>query len=67
MADEGFKRKLPAILSSDAVVCSRLIKDDDEVTIQTLTLYRETKKYLIQQHQGRIIDWLGKKSLAEFT
>ena len=36
MADEGFKRKLTAILSADVVGYSRLMGDDEEATIRTL-------------------------------
>jgi adenylate cyclase len=34
MADEGFKRKLAAILSADVEGYSRLMDDDDEATLR---------------------------------
>ena len=37
MADEGFKRKLAAILSADVEGYSRLMDDDEEATVRTLT------------------------------
>ncbi len=39
MANEGFKRKLTAILSADAEVYSRLMGDDEGSTIRILTAY----------------------------
>lgn len=37
MAEEGFKRKLTAILSADVEGYSRLMGDDEEITFRTLT------------------------------
>jgi hypothetical protein len=34
MAEEGFKRKLAAILSADAVEYSRLMGEDEEATVR---------------------------------
>ena len=34
MADEGFKRKLAAILSADVEGYSRLMDDDEETTLR---------------------------------
>jgi len=39
MADKGFKRKLAAILSADVEGYSRLMDDDEEATVRTLTAY----------------------------
>jgi TolB-like protein/class 3 adenylate cyclase/predicted Zn-dependent protease len=66
MADEGFKRKLTAILSADVEGYSRLMDDDEEATIRTLTDYREAMRNLIQQHRGRVVDTTGDNLLAEF-
>jgi class 3 adenylate cyclase len=44
MAEEGFKRKLAAILSADVVGYSRLMEDDEAATVHTLTSYRERKE-----------------------
>ena len=41
MADEGFKRKLTAILSADVEGYSRLMGENEEATVRTLTRYRE--------------------------
>jgi adenylate cyclase len=67
MADEGFKRKLTAILSADAVEYSRLMGDDEEATVRTLTSYREVLTTLIQQHNGKVLDSPGDNLLAEFV
>jgi len=67
MADEGFKRKLTAILSADAVGYSRLMGDDEEATIRTLTEYRETITTQVKQHNGRVVDSPGDNVLAEFA
>ena len=50
MADKGFKRKLTAILSADAVEYGRLMGFDEEATVHKLTAYREVLTSLIQQH-----------------
>ena len=39
MAEEGFKRKLTAILSADVVGYSRLMEDNEEATIQSINAY----------------------------
>jgi len=67
MADEGFKRKLTAILSADAVGYSRLMGDDEEATIRTLTEYRDAITGLVNQHKGRVVDSPGDNVLAEFA
>ena len=67
MAKEGFKRKLTAILSADAVEYSRLMGEDEEATVQTLTAYREVLSTLIQQHNGKVVDSPGDNLLAEFV
>ena len=41
MEEKGFKRKLIAILSADAVGYSRLMNDDEEATVRTLQSYRK--------------------------
>ena len=66
MADEGFKRKLTSILSADAVGYSRLMEDDEEATVRTLTSYREVIATLIKQHNGMVVDSPGDNLLAEF-
>ena len=67
MTIEGFKRKLTAILSADVVGYSRLMGDDEESTIRTLTNYRSAMTARIQHHRGRVVDAPGDNLLAEFA
>lgn len=66
MAEEGFKRKLAAILSADVEGYSRLMDDDEEATVRTLTSYRTAITDLVQQFRGRVVDTPGDNLLAEF-
>jgi TolB-like protein/class 3 adenylate cyclase/Tfp pilus assembly protein PilF len=66
MAQEGLKRKLTAIFSADVEGYSRLMRDDEEATIQRLTTYRTTMTTMIQQYRGRVVDAPGDNLLAEF-
>ncbi len=61
------ERKLTAILSADVKGYSRLMGEDEEATIRTLTAYREVTDSLIQQHRGRIVGTAGDSVLAEFA
>ncbi len=67
MAEEGFKRKLTAILSADVIGYSRLMRDDEEATVRDLATHRVLITEIIQQHNGRVIDSPGDNILAEFT
>jgi adenylate cyclase len=67
MAEKVFKRKLAAILSADVEGYSRLMDDDEEATIRTLTAYRSAITDLVQQYRGRVVDTPGDNILAEFT
>jgi len=60
------KRKLAAILSADAEGYGRLMDDNEEATIRTLTAYRATMTDLIQQYIGRVVDMPGDNIFAEF-
>jgi len=61
------ERKLTAILSADVQGYSRLMGDNEEATIRTLTAYRDVMTTLIQQHRGRVVDSPGDNLLAEFA
>lgn len=61
-----YKRKLTAILSADVKGYSRLMSDNEEETITTLTAYREVMFNLIKKYRGRVIDSVGDNLLAEF-
>ena len=66
MTDQDFKRKLAAILSADAKGYSRLMGEDEEATVRTITAYRTAMAKLIQQYRGRVVDSPGDNVLAEF-
>jgi class 3 adenylate cyclase/TolB-like protein len=66
MAAEEFKRKLTAILSADVEGYSRLMGEDEDATIRTLTTYRELMSTLIHKHRGRVVDSPGDNLLDEF-
>jgi len=61
------ERKLTAILSADVQGYSRLMGEDEEATIRTLTAYRAVMTTLIEQHRGRVVDSPGDNLLAEFA
>ncbi len=63
----GMTRKLAAIFSTDVAGYSRLMGDDEEATIRTLTAYREVISFLIQHYRGRVVDAPGDNLLAEFA
>ena len=63
----GFKRKLAAILSADVEGYSRLMDDDEEATVRTITFYRSAITDLVQQYRGRVVDSPGDNILAEFA
>ena len=63
----GIQRKLTAILSADVVGYSRLMGDDEEATIETLTAYRKVFVSDIKKHRGRVVDAKGDAILAEFA
>ncbi len=60
------ERKLAAILSADVVGYSRLMAEDEQATIRTLTAYREQVATLVREHRGRVVDAPGDNVLAEF-
>jgi class 3 adenylate cyclase len=67
MAQEGFKRKLTAILNADVVGYSRLMDDDEEANVRTLNSYRIAMSDLIEQYRDRVVDTTGDNLMAEFT
>ena len=67
MPQEGFKRKLTAILSADVAGYSRLMRDDEEATVRDIAAHRVLITEIIKQHNGRIVDSPGDNILAEFA
>jgi adenylate cyclase len=66
VAEQHFKRKLTTLLHSDVKDYSRLIGEDADATVRTLTAYREVMGVFIQKHRGRIVHGSGDSLLAEF-
>ncbi len=60
------RRKLAAILSADVVGYSRLMGEDEQATLATLTAYRTVMAARITAHEGRVVDAPGDALLAEF-
>ena len=66
MSENATQRRLTAILSMDVKGYSKLMGDDDESTVNTITAYRRIISELILKHQGRVVDTPGDNILAEF-
>ena len=60
------ERKLTAILCADVYGYSRLMGEDEEATIRTLSSYRKIIDSLIETHRGRFVNSAGDSVLAEF-
>ena len=67
MAPDRVERRLAAILCADVVGYSRLMGDDEEATLRTLTDYREIMRARIEAHAGRVVDAPGDALLAKFA
>ena len=51
MATEDFKRKLTAILSADVKGYSRLMGEDEEATVRTITAHRKVITSVIEKYR----------------
>jgi adenylate cyclase len=61
------ERKLTAILCADVFGYSRLMGENEEATLRTLSSYRKLIDPLIDQHHGRFVNSAGDSVLAEFA
>ena len=61
------ERKLTAILCADVHGYSRLMGEDEEATVRTLSAHRAIIDGLIEQHHGRFVNSAGDSVLAEFA
>ena len=61
------ERKLTAILCADVYGYSRLMGEDEEATLRTLSSHRKFVDSLIEQHRGRFVNSAGDSVLAEFV
>ena len=66
MANEGISRRLTDILSADVKDYSRLLGQDEVLTIRTLKAHREAITSFVGQYKGRVIDTPGDNVLAAF-
>src|SRR5713226_5396230 len=60
-------RKLTTILCADVFGYSRLMGENEEATLRTLTSYRKLIDGLIQHHRGRFVNSAGDSVVAEFA
>ncbi|UCF02909.1 MAG: adenylate/guanylate cyclase domain-containing protein [Deltaproteobacteria bacterium] len=67
MATQDFKRKLTAILSADVKGYSRLMGEDEEATVRTITAHRKVITSVIEKYRGRVVDSPGDNILTEFV
>jgi class 3 adenylate cyclase len=67
MNEEKIQRKLAAIFLADVAGYSRLMRDNEMDTFNTLSAYREEMVNMIRQHRGRVVDTSGDNVLAEFS
>src|ERR1700726_1689331 len=61
------ERKLAAILCADVYGYSRLMGEDEEATLRTLTSHRRLIDSQIEQYHGRFVNSAGDSVLAEFA
>jgi adenylate cyclase len=61
------ERKLAAILCADVYGYSRLMGENEEATLDTLTSHRKLIDSAIDQHHGRFVNSAGDSVLAEFA
>ena len=60
------ERKLTDILCADVDGYSRLMGEEEEPTLRTLSSYRKLIDSLIERHRGRFVNSAGDSVLAEF-
>ncbi|MHC1546909.1 adenylate/guanylate cyclase domain-containing protein [Phyllobacterium sp. K27] len=61
------RRKLTTIFSADVQDYTRMMRDDEEGTLDTLKRYRDAMSRLIEAHHGRVINTWGDGLIAEFS
>ena len=61
------ERRLAAILAADVVGYSRLVGEDEEGTLRTLSTCREVIDGLVANHHGRVFGSAGDSVIAEFA
>ena len=66
MTEGELKHRLAAILSADVVGYSRLMAEDEVVTVRTLSVWRDKISRIVDDNEGRVVDFVGDNILAEF-
>jgi adenylate cyclase len=61
------ERKLTAILCADVYGYSRLMGQNEEATLRTLSAYRKVIDSYIENHRGRFVNSAGDSVLADFA
>ncbi|MEE8281664.1 MAG: adenylate/guanylate cyclase domain-containing protein, partial [Gammaproteobacteria bacterium] len=68
MTEQRVQRRLVAILAADVVGYSRLMGEDEEGTLATLTAHlTKLIQPCIAEHRGRVVKTTGDGLLAEFA
>jgi class 3 adenylate cyclase len=66
LATPDLERKLATILSADVAAYSRLMAEDEELTLRTFRGHKEVFEKLVELHRGRVFNTAGDAILAEF-
>ncbi len=66
MAAREVERKLTAVFVTDVAGYSRLMAENPDQTLETLTAYRQVFSVYVEQFHGRIVNRPGDSILAEF-
>ena len=67
MQSTGVRRKLSVILACDFEGYTRLMRADEEATLNTLHAYREIIDGMVARHGGRVFNTAGDSVVAEFN
>jgi class 3 adenylate cyclase len=65
-ATPDLERKLATILSADVAAYSRLMAENEELTLRTFRGHKEVFEKLVELHRGRVFNTAGDAILAEF-
>ncbi len=66
MNSKPVSRKLAALMHADVKSYSRLMSENEEETVRTLTSYKDLLFNYVNAHRGRIVDMAGDGFLVEF-
>jgi adenylate cyclase len=62
----GFKHRVTSILSADVVGYSRLVAQNDEMTVRQLRTCRDIIKEFVRKHHGRVFGGSGDSFMIEY-